>query len=92
MTLGLPIPTRRGWALLLPVMALCVIGVLTIKAVSGDAITQIEYIIISIAAMFVAVYIGYQRLGRWSYPLFILGVLLLLFLLVGPESMVPDHK
>ena len=99
MTLGLPVPTRRGWGLLFPVLLLCLIGILTIQAISSsdqkvrltdDTIKQTVYIIISIGLMAVAVYVGYQRLGRWSYLLFVLCIALLVFLLIGPESVIPS--
>ncbi|UCD29356.1 MAG: FtsW/RodA/SpoVE family cell cycle protein [Planctomycetota bacterium] len=104
MTLGLPVPTWRGWGLLLPVIPLSLLGVITIQAVSGldhtggltaDVKKQIVYILVSLGVMAVAIRIGYYRLGRWSYPLFILCLVLLVLLAFGrwlPEWLTPEIR
>ena len=91
MRLGIPIPTRHGWGLLLGVIPLCLVGVLSIQAtsasdqaglVSSDAVRQVVFIGVGLAGMLVMLAVGYQRLGRFSYVLFAAGIALLLCLIV----------
>lgn len=91
MDLTLPIPTRHGWGLLVPVLVLCTIGVLSIQATGGPeaghkltsaAANQLFYIGMGLVAAAVVVSLGYLRLGRWSYVLFALCLVALLWLIL----------
>jgi len=101
MSLGIPLLNKHGWGLLVPILVLCLFGVLTIQVVSssaspntlaGAAKNQLIYIAVSFAMMMLAVFVGYQRVGRLSYLLFVLCLVLLMVLLLGrwlPESFIP---
>lgn len=89
MGLGLRLPTLHGWGLLLPVAPLCVAGVLTIQVTSGaeasaglaaTAVKQMAFIAMGFGAMLAVLGVGYQRLGRWAFPVFAVGLLLLFWL------------
>ncbi len=89
--MNLPFPTRHGWLLLLPVLMLCVVGVLTLQAtetpvqtgfLADRALRQLIYMLVGIIGMLMVMMVGYHRLGRWSYLLFALGLLLLLYLIL----------
>ena len=78
-------------ALLLSALPLCLAGVLTIQATSTDegvlllaptALKQIAFAAVGFIVMMSALAVGYQRLGRFSYLLFVLGLGLLALLLV----------
>ncbi len=87
----LPLPTRHGWLLLLPVLLLCAVGVLTLQATEmpvqagllGDrALRQLLYMFVGMIGMLIVMMVGYDRLGRWAYLLFALCLLLLLYLIL----------
>ncbi len=79
----------HAWGLILPVVPLCVIGVLCIQvtddAAGGGVLApaaakQVVYILLGLVGLGVAVSIGYLRLGWYAYPLFVLGLILLVWL------------
>src|SRR4249919_2752298 len=85
------IPIRHGWGILAGVLPLCAMGVMTIHAVfdnggsallAGRALSQLAYMCLGVVVMFLAIGVGYQRLGRWSYPLFALCILMLIYLVL----------
>lgn len=88
--IGIPVPTRHGWGLLIPVVPLCAAGVLTIQAVmpsadgglSDAAAKQVQFIVLGGIGMLAAFGVGVQRLGRLAYALFALCLLLLACLIV----------
>jgi len=86
MKLGIPLPTGHGWGLLLPILPLCLAGVLTIQAtgasdatgiLTSHAAKQIMFVGAGLAGMLAALGIGYHRVGRFSYALFGLCLVLL---------------
>lgn len=90
MSLGLVLPTRHAWGILLAVVPLCLAGVLTIHVAPAPNATgflagapkQIIFIGVGILAMGSALAIGYQRFGRFANLLFVLCLVLLCVLLV----------
>ncbi len=91
MNLGIPLPTKHGWGLLLPVLPLCVAGVLTIQATSAsdhagiltrDASKQVVSVGVGLVGMLAALGVGYHRLGRVSYVLFVACTALLVCLIL----------
>ncbi|GMU23620.1 MAG: hypothetical protein AMXMBFR13_36980 [Phycisphaerae bacterium] len=91
MSLGLRLPTWRGWGLLLPVAPLCAASVMTIHVTSGAepgrllanaALMQSAYMLLGLGGMLLALAVGYHRIGRWSYLLFGACLLLLLYLVL----------
>jgi rod shape determining protein RodA len=89
------IPARHGWGLLVPVLTLCTMGVLTIQATSspeaGHALTpialkQLAFMGAGLAMMVGAIALGYQRFGRWSYAIF--GVCLLMLIYIVADKYV----
>jgi cell division protein FtsW (lipid II flippase) len=75
--------------MLIPVLVLCAAGILCMQAIAPDdqegelsaqAFNQLRYMVIAVGVMSVVMIVGYHRLGRWSYLLFALCVLLLLYL------------
>lgn len=83
--------TRGGWIILLPVMPLFLAGVLTIQATNAsdqpgqladEAVKQIAYGAAGIGCMILIVTIGYLRIGRFSYVLFGLSILVLACLVI----------
>ncbi len=98
MNLGLPIPTRHGWGLMLAIVPLCLMGVLTIQATSDPdnvhlltaaTLKQLAYIGLGLLAMMGAMTVGYHRLGRWSFLMFAICVDLLLWLVLDRWVDVP---
>jgi len=86
---NIPLPTRHGWAMLIPVLVLCAAGILCMQAIAPEqedgwlavqAFSQLRYLVIALGAMSAVMMIGYHRLGRWAYLLFAGCVLLLLYL------------
>lgn len=83
-------PTAVGWLVLVPVLALTVLGLIAIFACDyvqhdGDMeffARQVIYALAGVAAMLATTAVPYQKLGRWSYPLFAV-MLVLLGLLVA---------
>lgn len=82
---------RHIYCLLLAVAPLIVTGILTINAVSGPhatllapaARTQLVSGGLGLVGMLAILVIGYQRLGRWSYLMFALGIGALAWLVIG---------
>lgn len=98
MNLGIPIPTRHGWGLLLPVAPLCLASLLTIQNTADPApgrmfapetVRQMAWMVLGLASMVTAIAVGYQRLGRFSYPLFIVCLALLLMLVLDRKLPIP---
>ena len=97
---GLLCGSRHVWGLLLPVLILCVLGVLTIDATASHpagwlaepARNQVLYAGLGLVGMLLVIVVGYQRLGRWALPLFVLGILLLAWLVVGDLPLVVEHR
>ena len=88
-----PAFTQAGWAILAAVAVLAALGLLTIYVADtayagrhdgpGNALRQLIAFGVSACAGLVVLRIGYQRIGRYSYTIFLLAVLLLLPLLVA---------
>lgn len=85
------LPIRHGWGILLGVLPLCVIGIATLHAVfdSGTGrlpaprvMNQLVFMGLGVLVMSAAIAVGYQRLGRWSYPLFALCLLMLAYVVL----------
>jgi len=82
---------RHIYGLLLAVAPLCAAGILIINAIAGPhpgwlapaARSQLLYAGVGLLGMIVVLVIGYQRLGRWSYPMFACGLVMLAWLVVG---------
>ena len=89
---ALPSGTARyAWVFLLPVLPLCLVGVLTIHAtdssqysswISPAAFKQIQFVLIGLAGMAIVLIVGYQRLGRAAFPLFVICLMLLALLIL----------
>lgn len=85
------------WITLVLITSLSLIGILTIYSAtrplgggehSDFYLRQILWLHISIAALFVVVFFDYKRLCRFAYPLYALGLFLLVFVLfAGKTSM-----
>ncbi|NLX12085.1 MAG: rod shape-determining protein RodA [Phycisphaerales bacterium] len=78
--------------MLFPVLMLCTAGVLTLQAtempveaglLADRAMRQLLYIFVGLAGMLAVMMVGYHRLGRWSYLLFAVCLVLLVYLLLG---------
>lgn len=88
---------RHGWGILLAVGVLCAMGVSTIHAVfdEGDrwlaprAMSQLSYMGIGLLVMAAAIAIGYQQFGRLSFPLFVICVLMLAYIVLDRVHSVP---
>ncbi len=82
--------TWPGIAIFVASMCLCAVGLLCIIAVegaAGDAAQkQVVFVIISLAAGVAVLAAGYQRLGRFGYALFGIGLLLLVLMVVARVS------
>ncbi|MCK5114874.1 MAG: FtsW/RodA/SpoVE family cell cycle protein, partial [Phycisphaerae bacterium] len=81
----------------LAVMALVVIGLVTIYATSpGDAKKQLVWIALSLVGFVAVNLVHYRLLGRAAYGIFILALVLLALVLVGKKleliSMVPSIR
>lgn len=83
--------TWRGWGLLLPVIPLCTAGILTLQALGASDATglfapaaakQLQFAAAGLVAMLALTWVGYRRLGRLSFLLFALSLVLLLWLAV----------
>lgn len=82
---------RRGWVILLPVLPLCAAGLFTIQATASpdqissladETVRQLAFAAVGVIGMAVTVAFGYQRLGRLSYTLFGLCILVLALLVI----------
>ncbi|MDM8005465.1 MAG: FtsW/RodA/SpoVE family cell cycle protein [Phycisphaerae bacterium] len=83
--------TRRGWIILLPVLPLCVAGLLTIQATNSsdqsgqladETVRQIAFAAAGIGCMILTATVGYLRIGRFSYIIFGLSILVLVCLVI----------
>ena len=78
--------TWPGIAIFVASMCLCAVGLLCIIAVEGEAgdaaKKQVVFVIISLAAGVAVLTAGYQRLGRFAYALFGIGLFLLVLMRV----------
>ncbi len=79
--------TYPGWAIFIAAMCLCAVGVLCLIAAQGPAdplagagLKQLAFVITSLAAGVLVLAVGYQRLGRFAYAIFAVGLLLLVLL------------
>lgn len=95
------LPTRQGWILLLLVLALCAAGILTIQAIhatgsvlplADDALSQFKFTVVGLSVMLVVMWIGYRRLGIWSYILFGICLLMLMYLVLDRWISLPLVK
>lgn len=98
------INSRHTWGLLLPVFILCGLSLLSLQALfsteptrvpSGAAIKQLAFVLAGIGMAALTVGIGYQRLARLSYVLFVVCLLVLALLQVDrfiPLSFVPHRN
>ncbi len=82
--------TIPGWVVLSAVGALWTVGLLALVAAEGQAGVplhvadrQLFFIIVAIVLAWVCIRIGYQRLGRWSYALFVASLALLVLLVLA---------
>ena len=91
---GVRLPfTQTGWAILAAVAVLAALGLLTIYVADtayagrhdgpGNALRQLIAFGVSAGAGLVVLRIGYQRIGRYSYVIFLVAVLALLPLLLA---------
>jgi rod shape determining protein RodA len=80
------------WSFLAAVVVLSLIGVMTIYSATRPLLEtrqqsfylkQLNWIVLSLAVFFLAVSIDYKWLIRFSYPLYVTGVLLLIIVLVA---------
>jgi len=83
--------TRRGWIILLPVLPLCAAGLFTIQATNSpeqiselaeETIKQLAFAAAGIGCMILTATIGYQRIGRLSYIIFVVSILVLACLVI----------
>ena len=84
MSVAVAMPTRHGWGVLLPVVPLCLLGLFSIEASVGvdegmavETSKQLVFILAGLSALVTACFIGYHRLGRMSYSLFFLCIIVL---------------
>ena len=79
--------TWPGIAIFAASMCLCVVGLLCIIAVEGSAgaaaLKQVVFVIASLAAGAAVLAVGYQRLGRFAYALFGIGLFLLALMVLA---------
>ena len=79
--------TWPGIAIFTASMCLCAVGLLCIIAVEGSAgdaaLKQIVFVIVSLVAGAAVLTAGYQRLGRFAYALFGIGLFLLALMVLA---------
>lgn len=72
--------TRHTWGLLVPVTILCGLSLLSLQALfspeptrvpAGAAVKQFGFIVVGLIMARLTILVGYQRLARWSYLLFV---------------------
>lgn len=93
----LRLPTWYGWALLLPVVPLCVVSVLSIEAtgtqagywLTNDALKQLAFILLGVGSMLVVLAVGCERLGRASFLLYGLCIAMLVYLVLDRWLPIP---
>ncbi|HSW46918.1 MAG TPA: FtsW/RodA/SpoVE family cell cycle protein [Phycisphaerae bacterium] len=91
---------RHIWMLVLPAIFLCAAGVATIDATGGRdagwltaaARNQIIFAGVGLVGMAVVLILGYRRLGRIAYPLFVIGVVTLAWLVVDHLPLVAEQR
>lgn len=91
------VSTLHGWAVLLPVLTLCAIGLMTLGAMGVNeggrtmeiAVRQVGYILGGIGVMFLVLTVHYRRLGEYSYALFGILIALLMVLIAAKVLPVP---
>ncbi|MBI4580562.1 MAG: rod shape-determining protein RodA [Planctomycetes bacterium] len=78
--------SRHAWGLLVPVLVLCGISLLTMQALfspeptrvpASAAVKQLGFMGVGLVLAWLAAAVGYQRLGRWAYLLFVVCLLIL---------------
>lgn len=82
---------NAGWVLLLAALALTLLGVAAIDTTRpGSADRQLAHLLIGMALAFAVAVPDYRKLRRFTWPLAILSVLLLVFVLIPvvPEEIV----
>ncbi len=79
--------TWPGIAIFAASMCLCAVGLLCIIAVEGSAgkvvLKQVVFVMASLAAGVAVLTVGYQRLGRFAYALFGIGLFLLALMVLA---------
>lgn len=72
-----------NWPVLVAVTVLCALGVLSIRADSPeDGAKQFLYIFVGLAGMFLFQAVNYLKIGRWTWPFYVLSCLLLIYTIV----------
>src|SRR5262245_39322610 len=78
-----------NWPLLVAVIVLSLIGVINIWAdprvethIAGDAQKQLIFFLVGLALIFLMQAVNYQQLGRYSWPFYILSLILLIYTIV----------
>jgi rod shape determining protein RodA len=86
-----PFSPRRGWIILLPVLPLCLAGLVTIQVTSSpdqptvladETVKQLAFAAAGIICMLLTATVGYQRIGRLSYLGFGICIILLACLVI----------
>jgi len=96
-------PTLAGWAVLVPVLALCAVGIMSLLSLGSDqgqalgrlAVRQVAYVLAGLALVFLILTTHYQRIGDWSYLLFAVLVALLSILVLArfvPIPLIPKLR
>jgi rod shape determining protein RodA len=96
MTVGIPLPSRHGWGILLPVIPLCLAGIYTIEVSSDsmgflavETLKQMIFFGLGLIGMLTTLAIGHHRIGRLSYVFFVICVLLLFVLVLDRYVNIP---
>ncbi len=81
--------TKHGWSILLAVIPLCLVGVLSIQVTTGSAsrwvltpsaLKQVIFILAGMTAAGAVILVGYHRIGRFSWILYGICIVLLCYL------------
>jgi cell division protein FtsW (lipid II flippase) len=92
------LPIRHEWGILLGVLPLCAIGISTLHMVfdtdpdrwlAARAMNQLVFMGMGVIVMTAAIAVGYQRFGRWSYPMFAVCVLMLAYIVLDHVHPMP---
>jgi len=86
-----------NWPVLCAVAALATLGILSVwvdRKADGtsEGLKQLVYVLIGIVAMLAFQWIDYRKIGRFSWPLFLLAIALILYTLIGQVITVPGVK
>lgn len=90
--------SRHVWGLLVPVFILCGMSLLTMQALFSPEpakmlapamLKQAAFLAAGLVFAWAAMNVGYQRLGRFAYVMFVLCVLMLVLLFVGKYLRLP---